>query len=244
MEENEFTHNSIKEIMDFIPDNFSILEDKIDLDVQKDFFNSLKDLIINPEDKIEDLISNLNNTDLSVEERKIILLKLSSIDSVEAYRAIEKLYNMPDSEFKEWTALALQQSKLIIQSSLLGEQIVFISTGLGGKNGKLRYYLIFPYSNSTKTLSDFQLKILKEELEFLLSKNNGEVEESDITSRYASFMIILPLKAPIADIVKVIVDECNQYGSFLSEDVLITNMKKFNEEDIISIIEKRMTFED
>lgn len=244
MQENEHTHNSLKEIMDFIPDNFSILEEKIDLEVQKDFFNALKDLIINPDDKIDGLILSLKNTDLPVEDRKIALLKLASIDSVEAYRAIEKLYMQPDSEFKDWTALALQQSKLIIQSSLLGEQIVFISTGLGGKNGKLRYYLIFPYSNSSITLSDFQLKILKEELEFILSKNEGEIEEADFTSRFASFMIILPLKAPITDIVKTIVDECNQYGSFLSEDVLITNMKKFNEEDIIGIIEKRITFDD
>jgi hypothetical protein len=48
----------------------------------------------------------------------------------------------------------------------------------------------------------------------------------------------------IKDIVKLIIDECNQYGSFLNEDVLITNMKKFSEEEIIKIIEKRATFED
>ena len=244
MQDNDFTHDNLQEIMNFIPDNFSILEEKIDLEVQKEFFNALKDLVINSDDKIEDLIHCLNNTEIPVDDRKIALLKLSSIDSVEAYRAIEKLYQQPDPEFKDWTALALQQSKLIIQSSLLGEQIVFISTGLGGKNGKLRYYIIFPYSNSSTTLSDFQLKILKEELEFILSKYEGEIEEADFNSRFASFMIILPLKAPITDIVKTIVEECNQYGSFLSEDVLITNMKKFNKEDIIDLIEKRMTFDD
>lgn len=244
MEEKEYIHNSIKEIIDTIPDNFSILEEKIDLEVQRDFFSSLKNLKINYNDTLEDIISNLNNTDIPVEERKTALLKLASINEVEAYRAIEKFYKQPDSDFKEWTALALQQSMLIIKSSLLGEQIVFISTGLGGKNGKLRYHLIFPYSNTIKQLSDYQIKILKEESEFYLSYSKGEIEEFEFTSRYASFMIILPLRVPITDIVKLIVDECNQYGSFLSEDILVTNMKKLSDEEIINIIEKKATFED
>jgi hypothetical protein len=244
MEENEFTLDNINEIMDYIPKYFSILEEKIDMEVQRDFFNSIKDLIIDPDDNLEDIISNLNNPDIPVEERKTALLKLASLDEIEAYRAIEKFNNQPDSDFKEWTILALQQSKLIIKSSLLGEQIVFISSGLGGKNGKLRYSLIFPYSNPDKQLSDYQIKILKEEVEFYLSKNDGEIEEFDFSSKYASFMIILPLKVLIKDIVKLIIDECNQYGSFLNEDVLITNMKKFSEEEIIKIIEKRATFED
>ena len=119
-----------------------------------------------------------------MEERKSILKNLASIDSIDAFRAIEKYNQSPLPELKEWTILSLQQSRMIIQSSLLDEQQVFISTGLGGKKDKLRYFLIFPYHHPIESLHEYQISALKNELEFNISKNDG-------TNVYFSLSIII-----------------------------------------------------
>jgi hypothetical protein len=43
---------------------------------------------------------------------------------------------------KDWAALSLQESRMTLESSLLDENQVIISTGLGGKAKKLRYFAV------------------------------------------------------------------------------------------------------
>lgn len=238
MDENEYAFENIKDVINSIPDNFNILEEVVDIEIQKEFFESTKDFRIEPDENISDLIIKLNDGETPLNERKNILQKLASIDSVEAYRAIEKYNQNPPVELKDWTVLSLQQSRMIIQSSLLNEQQVFISTGLGGKNDKLRYYLIFPYHHPIETLLEYQIRALKNELEFHILKNEGIVEQIEFNNRYATALILLPLRAPIPEIIKEVIEECNQFGYFLSSDALVTNMKKFDNKEIIQIIER------
>jgi hypothetical protein len=52
-------------------------------------------------------------------------------------------------------------------------------------------------------------------------------------------MVILPLKALLKDIFRGIIDECNQYGDFLDEDMVITNVKRLNTVEIVEILEQQ-----
>lgn len=229
-------YNSIAEILSSVPENYKILEETIDLDIQKDFFESSNELQINIE-SLPVLINELK-TNSSVAEKKIILQKLAMLDSVEAFRAIETYNLNPDQELKDWAILALQQSRMVLQSSLLDEQQIFISTGLGGKTNKLRYFLIFPYFSKTG-INEIQKNALKNELNFFLKKYEGEVEETNFEmNQYATALALIPLKAEVSDLIKELLAECNQLGNFLSDDVIITNIKIFNHEEIIDILNK------
>lgn len=230
-------YNNIAEVLNNIPDNFKILEETIDVDVQKDFFESDVDLEFDIE-QIPSLINQLNSESTTIDERKIILQKLAMVDSVEAFRAIETYNLSPDTELKNWAILALQQSNMVLHSSLLDEQQVFISTGLGGKLNKLRYFLIFPYTPNT-SINSIQKKALKEELAFFLNKYDGELEEVHFDhDQFSTALALIPLKAEVSKMIKAILEECNQFGEFLSDDAIITNIKKFNNEEIIEIINK------
>jgi hypothetical protein len=238
MLEPDNIYENIKEIINNIPENFKILEETIDIDVQKDFFESTKNIKIDPEkDIVAEMISCLNCNETTVNESKLLLQKLALIDSVEAFRAIEAFSMNPRKELKEWAILSLQQSKMVLQCSLLDEQQVFISTGLGGKKDKLRFYLIFPYNQNIQDITSIQKNALKNELDFFLSKHNAETEFTEFEKRYATAMTLIPLKAPIPDIIRDVLNECNQLGDFLSSDVMITNMKKLSGEEIISMID-------
>jgi len=234
--ELENTYNNIEEVLSNIPENYKIMEEIIDLEIQKDYFESAKNLILDPDtDTLNNLIKNLNNDQTPVDTLKIILMKLALIDAVEAFRAIETYHKQPHPDIKDWSLLSLQQSRMVIQSSLLGEQQVFISTGLGGKENKLRYLLIFPYNNRAK-LSAVQKKAIKSELNFFVVRNMGIIEEIEIYKYYTAAMVLLPIKANIPDIIKEILEECNHFENFLTNNVMITNMKKFSHDEIIKII--------
>jgi len=237
LNEGEYSFENIKDVINSIPNNFNILEEVVDIEVQKEFFETTTNFMIDENADVSVLVDILNNEKTSLEERKSILKNLASIDSIDAFRAIEKYNQSPLPELKEWTILSLQQSRMIIQSSLLDEQQVFISTGLGGKKDKLRYFLIFPYHHPIESLHEYQISALKNELEFNISKNDGTIEQLEFNNKYAAALILLPLKAPIPEIIKDIIEECNQFGYYLSSDALITNMRKFNNEEIIQIIE-------
>jgi hypothetical protein len=240
MEQADNIYENIKDIIRKIPDNYQILEETIDIDVQKEYFESSKDIALDPEkDILSELILQLEKVNLSVEDGKRLLQKIALYDTVEAYRAIEKYVQHPIPELKEWSVLALQQSKMVLHCSLLDEQQVFISTGLGGKNEKLRYLLIFPYNGNTDQITEVQRNSLEKELHFFLSNNEGELESTEFEDKYATAMILLPLKAPISDIIKEILNECNQLGDFLSHNAMITNMKKFSHEEITQIISQQ-----
>jgi hypothetical protein len=239
MFESEDIYENIKGVINSIPDNFKILEETIDIEVQKEFFESTKNISLDPEiDVLNEMISKLNQVETSIDDCKTLLQKIALIDSVEAFRSIEAYTNNPRKELKEWAVLALQQSRMVLQCSLLDEQQVFISTGLGGKKDKLRYYLIFPYNLNIQRLTQIQKEALKKELDFFLSKHNGETEYTEFESRYATAMTLIPLKAPITDIIRDILNECNHFGDYLSPDVMITNMKKLSQKEILQIIDR------
>jgi len=234
--DNDFNYDNIGEILSNIPDNYKILEETIDIEVQKDFYESSKSLEFNAElDAIDILIENLNSTALSVADKKSTLQKLAMIDSVDAFRALEAYSLKPQTELKDWAVLSLQQSRMIMHTSLLDEQQVFISTGLGGKNDKLRYFLIFPF-NEIIDINTIQKNSLEQELKYFLGRHGAELEEINFQNGFATGLALIPLKAPVAEIIAETLYECNQYGNFLSDDVIITNIKKFNITEILEII--------
>lgn len=238
MEEEEF-YNKIKKALEEIPDKFSILEEKINIETQTWYFNYSNRL-----KEKGDLGKYLKErerlfTEIEVDKKREILSGLASITDVKAYRTIEKYLNNPDPFLKEWAILALQESRMLLQSSILNEQQIYISTGLGGKGSNLRYNVIFTFKSSDKNLARYQEKILKNEIEDILLKHKGELEDILFFKGYSATHLNLPLKAPLKEIFKEVVATVNDYGSFLSDDVIVTNVKTLSEKEIKRIIASR-----
>lgn len=235
----EFLYKKIQEALESIPENFSILEEQIDVELQMKYFEFSRKF---KEDEDVDyyigLKQGLFDTLTDLETRKKILVALASSSKVESFRTIEQYLKEPDPELKDWTILALQESRMLMQSSLLDEQQVFISTGLGGKGKKLRYFVVF-LNKSGGELTDMQKKLLHDELKYSLEKNDGELEELSSMIDFTTATVIIPIKAPLKDMFRGIIDECNQYGDFLQEDMVITNVKKLNPFEIVELLNQQ-----
>ncbi len=235
--EQENIFDKIKETFGNLAENVNILQEEIDIELQMEYFESSQKYKNNEDINIEENIFIINKIDSPHEDKKNALTKLASLENVEAYRAIESYNKKPDKELRQWAVLSLQQSRMIIESELLGENQVFISTGLGGKGNKLRYFAVLIHKNKV-SYSDIQNKIIKSEFEFTLEKYEAEIENIEIDNFYAKLLVVLPLNAQIKEIFQQAIKECNQFGDFISESFIITNVKKLSSKEISEFIEE------
>ena len=177
MEEDNI-YKRIQEAISSLPENFSVLEEQIDVELQMEYFNYSRDIKAGfSNELILQHQVDLFDENVPINEKKNLLVLLATQEKVEAFRTIEKYVKNPDPELREWGILALQESRMVIQSSLMDEQQVYISTGLGGKGQNLRYFVVFIARENVAEYSSIQMKLIKNELEFAIQRNDGNIEE-------------------------------------------------------------------
>ena len=231
--ESDNIYNKILELFGRIPENYSILEEQIDIKTQMAYFESSKKVKINRPDKIETLAKKelLFDDNISTNQKMEILTSLANLDDVEAYRLIEKYFKHCPPELKDWVTLALQECRMTLESSLLDENQVIISTGLGGKGKKLRYFTVLA-SKEGKSFSELQKKLIEKELNFSMKKREGEIEKIEFHDNYSTFLAIVPLNVSIKELINIAIDECNQIGNFISTKFILTNVKILSIDEI------------
>ena len=135
MHEYENIYDTINDILGSSPGSFSILEEQIDVDLQMEYFEYSKNY--QQTKSPEEIINSKNEIfekEMPEEHKKNLLIELASIENVEAYRTIEEFLKEPETDFlKDWATLAFQESRMLLESHILDQNQIFISTGLGGK---------------------------------------------------------------------------------------------------------------
>ena len=239
MEEDNI-YKKIQEAIASLPENFSILEEQIDVELQMEYFNFTRD--VKTKFPVELILQNhedLFNSTVSIDEKKSMLALLASQEKVEAFRIIEKYAKNPDPELRSWSILALQESRMVIQSSLMDEQQVYISTGLGGKGQNLRYFVVFIANEGVEMYSNVQQKLIHDELEYSLKRHDGVLEEIRFDKDLAEALLLLPAKSNIQEVFSSVINECNEYGNFVRQDIIITNVKRMTTAEIRNFIDKK-----
>lgn len=238
MEDNIF--DKLREVTGNMSDRLNILEEQIDVKVQLEYFK-LSKKIKKEQSKEESIDINnlpkLNTDEFSIEEKKNILIQLAGIDDPKAFRCIEEYLKNTSKELKDWTTLALQESKMLLESSLLDENQIYISTGLGGKGNMLRYFVVL-IGEEIDEFADFQQKMISSEFEYALNKNECELENIEFQERFATFMALIPFDVPFQNIFRSALEECNQYGSFLKQNFMVTNVKALSIQEIHDFVDK------
>lgn len=229
--------DKLKEISNNVSGKLNILDEQIDISIQMKYFEYSKNIrekkdndnVLHNENKLFDKATPL-------EDKKHLLVQLASVDNVKAFRTLEKYSKKPDKELRDWSILALLESRMLLEGSLLNENQIFVSTGLGGKNSKLRYFIVlFPTNNSNFT--DGQKSIITKEFEFILKQHDAEIEKIQFFDKFATILSLIPIKAPIKNLFKDAISNCNEFGNFIKEDFIITNTKILNNDEINNFIE-------
>ncbi len=229
--------NNLSDFFNKLPEKYSVLEESIDLNIQLEYFDTSKRFRENPSDEnFFDKKELLFNKSTSLFEKKQMLVQLALMENVEAFRTIEKFKNNSENELKEWATLAFIESKTIIENSLTNEHHVIISTGMGGKGTKLRYFVVL-IAKDKGGFTDLQERLIDSELDFVMTKYNGEIETLNIQNDFVTVTCLIPLKKPVKEIFTKMIKECNLYGDFLQTNFIITNIKIMNDAEIRELLE-------
>jgi hypothetical protein len=221
-------------------DSFHILEDLVPIEEQMEYFRYFDRLRREDTPFIRDEeVAVLFSPDEPIERKKRSLTLLASIPDVGAYRSIETYHSSPlEPELLHWSSMALVSSRIVLSSDLSGHQQVYISSGLGGQDKKLRFFALFT-TNNRQPLTDLQKEIVEREFIFQLQKGEVSIEEFEIRENYFTILMLFPFDKDVKTRLNAAVTECNQYGNFLDTKFLFTNVKVLNEKEIESLLARK-----
>lgn len=221
--------------------HFHVLEHRVPVEQQMAYFkysdHIRKEIGEMSDHDYESYSADLQDAELSGEEKKRVLSILASSKQVRAYRLLEQYVQHPNPELVNWAYMALMESRITLESELSGEKQVYISTGLGGKGQKLRFYVLIISFEGTSFL-DYQRRIIEKEFKYALPKEDCEIERLTIGDKYVELVFLVPVKVDIKEMLEEVIHECNLYGNFLSEIFTITNVKELRPEEVRQIVDR------
>jgi hypothetical protein len=228
--------DKLKRMIEEDPDNVSILEEVIDVNLQMKYFKvsvkAKKDL---DEGVILSSKDNLYDENVPLKDKKKLLAQLASVNKVEAFRVLEQYAQAPEKDLRAWAILALQESRMMIHATLLDKSPVFISTGLGGRENKLRYFIVF-VTRDGDNFSPVQQSLLSGELDFVAKRYKSEVEEIKFHPMYATVTMLIPLRESVKNLLSEVLKNCNELGEFLFPSFMVTNVKRLTNKEILKAI--------
>ena len=235
---NEVTMRDLLDLAKKHPEKFHIIEAQVDINTQLEYFEqSAKFREENNTISIKDEEKELYKKDVLDEFLKKAIIRLASSESIEAYRVIEKYLENPKARLKNWAMMAYQELQMLIETNLLEESRVFISSGLGGKKYKLRYAVAFILDKDNE-FEEFQKQSIKKEIKYQFSKQDSELEEIVFSSNFVRFVCLLPLHIDLQVLFRNIIEEINTFGNFLSSRFLVTNEHHLTEDEVEKMIKE------
>lgn len=243
MENDEHIIQRIEDILGGLSDNFRILDHQVDVDLQMEYFEFSRNQ--EKPESIEVVISseaNLYNDEITDENKKSLLVSLASIEKPEAYRIIERFVPIAKPELRDWAIMAKLESRMLLETTFSEESQIFISTGLGGRASKLRYFVAI-FSECETEFTETQKRLVISEIEMALGKSDGELESVSSHYNYLSFLLLLPISVAVKDPIKTAIDECNSLAPFVKNDFIITNVKELSENEIGDIISGKSEYD-
>ena len=239
MDEHENLYEKIQEILGTNPGSLKILEQQIDMDLQMEYYECSRR--VREEKDIAwamEHMQYLYEPGYSTDVKKEILARLATTGKPESFRALESFLKLGDLSLRHWALLSLNECRMQLESKLMDENQVYISTGLGGKDEKLRYFVVL-MSRSKMDLTPTQHMVIKNEFEFILKKFNAELEEINFSGYLATLLLLLPMNYSLKTVFQEAINECNLYGDFLNEDFIVTNVKTLSFQEIEDFLERK-----
>lgn len=207
--------NDIQKILASIPDEFQIIEDKINRDDMMEFHQLSQQLRGKPID---------NEDDINQYSAKEKLVMLARIGDVSSYRKIEAfIQSNEQAELNGFASVALKFARVKLESQLSDGPVGFISSGLGGKGKKLRYYFAI---TSAKEINPKREEHITEELQLICKKTDSEIESIENFGKYVLVKILVSMEHAIGLVIEALIDKCD----FADEGYFCTNVERPTEE--------------
>ncbi len=209
----ELEKEQIQEILETLPDHLNVMKQGIDTTVQKKYLDTSEAL----------RYDTPTSEDISAYS-----------GTARPYRIIERYLKNPDRKLKDWALLALQECLTMLESAILEESRGMISTGLGGSDNRLRYFLLIS-SNTGEPFTMNHEELIKEEFDLVCQKYDCQIETNKFDKGYATLKMLVPLDVAVGHVVEQGINGCNKMSNFLSSTYYVTNVKIPSEQDLLRL---------
>jgi len=172
----------------------------------------------------------------SIKKWLVHISKFTRTESLEIFK--EVLENPEFTEIHAWAQMCDMILKANFRSEILNEDQMFMLTGMGGKDNKIRMFVGFVTDNKVD-FTEVQANVLKKELSFTLNKHKGELEKIEFDAEVAKAIFLLPFDARIGDIISQAVEKANELGHYIKDNFLFTNNGELSRHEILDFFEKK-----
>jgi hypothetical protein len=174
---------------------------------------------------------NLYNELSELNQKKHSIVLLAIAGTVRAYRQLEAYAGEAEGELADWVRIAFSEVSVGLQVEFSGEPHVLVASGLGGKGDRMRFFSLFT-SNGNIPFEDYQRHLIEKEFAYILFKEGCEIDRLTVGKRHVELLFFVPVSIDFFGVISKVVEECNQYGNFLSSQIFVTNVKKMTEAEI------------
>ncbi|MDD2436115.1 MAG: hypothetical protein PHG27_01790 [Massilibacteroides sp.] len=242
MKDKEDIFSKFRDSFSKIDGRFHILEQRVPVELQMEYFK-YSERIRKERGELTDIeydtfVETLNDEETSTEYKRYVLSSLAASHQVRAYRALEKYVNHSSEDVTDWAYMALMESRISLESELSEEKQVYISTGLGGRGEKLRFYMMFP-ARKNVPFEAYQRQIIEREFPYNFEHEECEMERLTVHDIFVEIVVLVPVRLNIKNLLDKIINECNLYGNFLYDSYTITNVKELTEEEVRELLKKK-----
>lgn len=238
--DSNYKPNSLRELLPKSLTDFVILEDAIEGKNLQEFVEYKRK---NKVDENTNLLELLNSQD--VENQKIALVNLVDNSEVEVFRALESYYNSleEESQLKDWAKYTMMRCKISMENSLLGTNRIPMASGLGAKNGKIRFFALL-FKEDKTDISPSEQKVITNELNFQGNELENEIEQVIFNNYYFSVVYLCSLKYMPTLIFEKLGKEMKELGLIISPHMMINNVKIMNDQEINEFLLKAIQEEE
>ncbi len=188
------------------------------------------------------LLSNfLFQPEVPIEIKQRVIILMSHLDSVTAFREMEKYAENPDDGLQLWANTALEECRMFMEMSLSedvegGEEVgVFMGGGLGGHKNSMRcYFMVLPMPGNEMTdelnaLIEVSLKQTGKEIRVV-------VEDFFYSKNHLGFTALIPFDVAIAEFMETSIERCGAAGAQVYPHYYACNGEMPDEAEIPEII--------
>jgi len=236
---------SLVQMLGISPKSLRVLDIAIPAQVQMGYF--MISLSIRKLEKLipfDELTLKINNP-LEYDNLKLILVSLARHGSVDAYRILEHFSNQTDNiDLKQWCLMALQECRMLLESELMNEQLVYFSSPLGSRDNKPRYQVII-FRPLSHTIKKKEFVFIEQEILDICAMSNCILDDIYYKKNYVSLLLFIPLDIIVEQFLISLIETINDtLQHYFSEHIICTNMKQYSARKITNTINKIYAIKD
>lgn len=170
------------------------------------------------------------------QEKKDYITKLALLGDPKAHTLLRRFHETNDPELGDWCALAVLRSQLDLTEEFDGEDLVYVATGLGGKDNLMRESMVL-LSDTAEVFTQAQKGQIEKECRYQLQQMGGKVETIEVEDRYALLSILVPLSLDVHVMVNTLLNAINEFEPLVWCPGTIDNREFFTKQDCLDLLE-------